>query len=111
MDDVGFCAMYGIEGYFEFFKKVWSKVMPFLYSVVPCILLVLLNIVIISGLSRSNRIRQHIAEGDKKTKKETATQTKQVTLMLLSISILFLITNIPYAIFHVFGNIGGCGAI
>ena len=82
--------------YEHFFNKIWAVIDMSLYAFVSQTLVLFLNVIIITYIRRARRQQKHIRE-----QQDSGEGSSQVTAMLLSVSITFLMLTCPYSIFYI----------
>ncbi|XP_060078108.1 thyrotropin-releasing hormone receptor-like [Ylistrum balloti] len=88
---------------FEYFMtKLWYWIDGAAYSLIPFIILVVFNILIIVGIKRGHR--GVISKIDKTRMTEKMKQQQQITIMLITVSLVFVILTMPNCVFFIFQN-------
>ncbi|XP_069119812.1 probable G-protein coupled receptor 139 [Argopecten irradians] len=88
---------------FEFFMtKLWYWIDGAAYSLIPFIILVIFNILIIVGIKRGHR--GVVSKIDKTRMTEKMKQQQQITIMLVTVSLVFVILTMPNCVFFIFQN-------
>ncbi|KAL4228498.1 hypothetical protein ACF0H5_011546 [Mactra antiquata] len=88
------------EQYRKFIQTVWYWIDGALYAVLPIIIILVLNSLIIYAVRKSNRALTNLTNR-RKNSKDKLTQQKQITLMLLAVSLTFVLLVMPNCIFFV----------
>ncbi|KAL8559280.1 hypothetical protein ACOMHN_059971 [Nucella lapillus] len=101
-----YCTVY--EEYQDMMNFVWYWVDGLMFALVPCILLTIFNTLIVVGIRRANSIQRQLTEDSTCRNKqakgqamEQLRQQRQITLMLLTISVVFIILILPNCIFFI----------
>ena len=94
---------YDYVKYTHFLGK-WAIVDACIGSYGPLLLILLMNGIIIVQMHRASNIQKSMASNNQNTSKGrgSVNATNQITVMLLSISIAFLVFMTPYAIFQIY---------
>ncbi|XP_046552125.1 FMRFamide receptor-like isoform X1 [Haliotis rubra] len=94
-----FCAIH--PQYIHFFRNAWYWMDAVVYSIGPCVILTTLNCFIIHSVKQSTTLRNQLSmkRKQKKTSSGTIKQDAQITMMLISVSIVFVILTVPRCIF------------
>ncbi|XP_021373894.1 thyrotropin-releasing hormone receptor-like [Mizuhopecten yessoensis] len=88
---------------FEYFMtKMWYWIDGAAYSLIPFIILVIFNILIIVGISRGHR--GVVSKIDKTQMTEKMKQQQQITIMLVTVSLVFVVLTMPNCVFFIFQN-------
>ncbi|XP_025081517.1 probable G-protein coupled receptor 139 isoform X2 [Pomacea canaliculata] len=92
----------------QLMEKVWYWVDAFFYSIIPSILLSILNTLIILGIRRATVIHRALTEdgGSRKTASgqaaEKVRQQRQITIMLFVLCVVFVVLTLPNSVFFVY---------
>lgn len=86
--------------YATFIQYVWYWIDGALYAVLPIILIMVFNILIITAVRRSGQVQRALTNGHGKPT-ETLNHQRQITAMLLTTSIIFVVLVLPNSIFFV----------
>lgn len=86
--------------YREFVQFVWYWIDGALYAILPIILITILNSLIIYSVRKSSRAQLHLTNRIQKIN-EKFSQQRQITMMLLTTSIMFLLLVMPNCIFFI----------
>lgn len=88
--------------YMDFENNVWYYLDGLAYSIIPFIVLIVCNIMIIVGIKRSSRKQRALTNKmDKLQSADKAKQQSQITIMLVTISIVFVLFTMPNCIFFI----------
>ena len=87
----------------EFINKIWYWIDAILYALLPTILLLVFNSLIIFAVRRSGKKQRRMTFGHGKPT-ESLNQQRQITTMLLTSSIIFVILVLPNSIFFIVKN-------
>ncbi|XP_076455671.1 neuropeptide CCHamide-1 receptor-like [Babylonia areolata] len=96
------------EEYHYFKEYVWAYVGALFYALLPCILLIIFNILIVLGIKRAGHVQRQLTEGSQGLNKvkdqamEQVRQQRQITLMLVMTSVVFVILIFPYCIYFIY---------
>ncbi|XP_046367889.2 thyrotropin-releasing hormone receptor-like [Haliotis rufescens] len=95
------CGMF-IE-YVQFYRDIWYWISAAVYSIIPCILLLSLNVLIIRAIkiSRQQRIEMSVESEKAQTTGKTVRQDRQITVMLMTVTFVFVILTVPRTIYVV----------
>ncbi|XP_033732975.1 thyrotropin-releasing hormone receptor-like [Pecten maximus] len=85
-----------------FMTKLWYWIDGAAYSLIPFIVLVIFNILIIVGIKRGHR--GIVSKIDKTRMTEKMKQQHQITVMLVTVSLVFVILTMPNCVFFIFQN-------
>ena len=85
----------------EMMSKIWSWVDVCLYAYLPLMITLVLNISIIKTVSQASRQRATMGGGQQQSDNQ-----RQVTVMLLTVSVTFFVLLTPYSILYVYVNAG-----
>lgn len=104
-DVFGFLCMIRNE-YDNFGTPIWYWIDGAIYSIIPTIMLVNFNTLIIIGLRKSARRHQRLTNStaDESHLAEHQRQQRQVTSMLILVSIVFILLTAPNCLFFIFEN-------
>ncbi|ESP02781.1 hypothetical protein LOTGIDRAFT_156726 [Lottia gigantea] len=94
--DCGFAAEYQ-----TFISLYWYWIDGTLYAIIPCILLFIFNFLIIFGIRRSGRIQKDLTNSKSDQMAEKFRQQRQITIMLVVVSIVFVMLTIPNCLFYI----------
>lgn len=88
---------------FEYFMtKLWYWIDGAAYSLIPFIILVVFNFLIIVGIHRGHR--GVVSKIDKTQMTEKMRQQQQITIMLVTVSAVFVLLTMPNCVFFIFQN-------
>ncbi|XP_076455670.1 rhodopsin-like [Babylonia areolata] len=97
------------QEYLEFVEFVWYWIDGVLYALLPCVLLIVFNTLIILGIKRAANIQRQLTEDSNCRNKqvkgqamEQLRQQRQITVMLVVISVVFVLLTIPNCIFFIY---------
>lgn len=85
-------------GAFDFNESLNFYVQASLMKIIPCIMLTLLTILLVVAMHRAYKRRMALKNKGKKEDAEKHSEHNRTTLMLLSVVVLFLITELPQGI-------------
>lgn len=85
----------------EFIEKVWYWIDGCLYAIIPCILLVMFNGLIILGIRKSRKIQKDLTNNKSDQMAEKYRQQRQITIMLIVVSIVFVVLVLPNCLFFI----------
>ncbi|XP_076455777.1 uncharacterized protein LOC143290310 [Babylonia areolata] len=95
--------------YRHFRDTVWYWVDGVLYALLPCVLLIVFNTLIVVGVKRAANIQRQLTEGPslrneqvKVQMVEQLRQQRQITVMLMAMSMVFVILTIPNCAYFLF---------
>ncbi|XP_064594945.1 sex peptide receptor-related protein 2-like [Liolophura sinensis] len=94
---------YGIICYYKpsmvAFAEMWDKVEFCIYVAIPCVSLIIINSLLIYALKASSA-SQRQALGSNAQKKDRKLMERQMTVMLVSASVVFILLMFPVGIFY-----------
>lgn len=85
--------------YKEFEKNVWFWVNSCVYAFIPCASMIVLNALIIFGLHKSFKMQKQMINGEC-TSSSKNMQQRQITIMLVTVSVAFAVFLLPVCIFY-----------
>ncbi|XP_064597259.1 growth hormone secretagogue receptor type 1-like [Liolophura sinensis] len=85
--------------YVYFHKIVWYWINSCVYAFFPCVILIGLNGLIIWGMRRSFKVQKKMTNGEC-VGSSKQTQQRQITIMLVTVSVAFVCFLLPICIFH-----------
>lgn len=88
------------ENYKEFIQFVWYWIDGALYAMIPIIVILILNSLIIYSVRKSSNAQLHLTNRIKNMN-EKISQQKQITMMLLTTSLVFLVLILPNCVFFI----------
>ncbi|XP_071102808.1 sex peptide receptor-like isoform X2 [Haliotis cracherodii] len=97
--------------YLHFYRDVWYWLNAAVYSLAPCFLLITLNFFIVQSVRKSTIVRNQLSmkNGTKScNSSRSMRQEKQITVMLVSVAVVFIILTVPrciYAIVHLYWSV------
>ena len=94
----------GKEDYYEFYSAVWTWVDATVYSFLPFVLLLAMNIIIIVFLSKANVKKQNmtnIFKDKRKQEQKNAIKSRKLSIMLLSVTSAFILLTGPAVMTHI----------
>ena len=94
--DCGFLPEYS-----DFLKYYWYWIDGLLFAILPSIILVIFNVLIIHGIRRSARVQKDLTNNKNDHMAEKFRQQRQITIMLVVVSVTFVILNLPNCIFFI----------
>ena len=89
------------ESMIDFIINVWNKVDSSLFVFIPMIVIIMSNILIISGLQQSTTRHQQMTSSNEARSKRERDQ-RNTTLTLITVCIAFVILHMPIAIYNCF---------
>ncbi|ESP02783.1 hypothetical protein LOTGIDRAFT_156728 [Lottia gigantea] len=87
--------------YETFIYLYWYWIDGALYAIVPCILLFVFNFLIIFGIRKSTRIQEGLIHNKSRHTTETMKQQRQITIMLVVVSVVFVLLILPNCLFFI----------
>ncbi|KAJ8307226.1 hypothetical protein KUTeg_015310 [Tegillarca granosa] len=94
------CSTYSEYQYFH--SDIWYYLDGLAYSILPFVILIMCNFMIIFGIKRSGRKQQVLTNKmDKFQSADKAKQQNQITIMLVTISIVFVVFTMPNCLFFI----------
>lgn len=93
---------YFLDQYLYFMSKIWYWIDGAIYSIVPFILLLIFNTMIILGIKLASSKQKILTNKIDKTQgTEKVKYQQQITTMLISVSVVFVILTMPNCIFFI----------
>ncbi|XP_050407375.1 FMRFamide receptor-like [Patella vulgata] len=89
------------QEYLQFINLYWYWIDGALYAILPCILLFVFNLLIIFGIRRSGKIQKELTNSKSDQMAEKFRQLRQITIMLVVVSIVFVLLTIPNCLFFI----------
>ncbi|TMS36729.1 hypothetical protein L596_003824 [Steinernema carpocapsae] len=94
----GFTALVGVLGQNTFFNfYFWTRVLAFI--ILPSLLLIILNVLLIRGIRRAQKRKERLLKEKRAREAQRQNDSNSTSLMLVVIVSIFLIVNLPQAIF------------
>ena len=91
-----------VDSFVYFISKIWYWIDGAAYSIVPCILLIFFNTMIILGIKMASSKQKLLTNKIDKTQgTEKVKYQQQITRMLVSVSVVFVILTMPNCIFFI----------
>ncbi|XP_046551539.1 rhodopsin-like [Haliotis rubra] len=88
-----FCNING--KYIYFMVDVWNWINVLVYAVIPCVLLLIFNLLIIAGIVKSTKTRKYLNRSGSKTDSAQADRHRQITIMLVTSAIALVVLTTP----------------
>lgn len=93
------------DQYLEFSAKVWYWIDGAVYSIIPFVLLIIFNTLIICGIKMASSKQKMLTNKIDKTKgTDKVKHQQQITVMLISISVVFVILTVPNCCLFILKN-------
>lgn len=70
------------------------------YAILPCLLILIGNTLIITNIKRATKIQRHLTNSFDQGGRKARDQ-RQITVMLVVVSVVFLLLNMPNAVFYI----------
>ncbi|BFZ17963.1 hypothetical protein BsWGS_21001 [Bradybaena similaris] len=70
------------------------------YAILPCLLILIGNMLIITNIKRATKIQRHLTNSFDQGGRKARDQ-RQITVMLVVVSVIFLLLNMPNAVFYI----------
>lgn len=86
--------------YIIFIKEIFYWIDGFYYAILPCALILVGNALIITNIKRAMKAQRHLTNSFDQGGRHAHDQ-RQITLMLVIVSVTFLLLNLPLAIFYI----------
>jgi len=84
------------EEYRYFMMHVWYWVNVVVYAVVPCILLLVFNVLIVTGIVKSGKLRKQLKKGQgKEIRSNSADRNRPITIMLVTAALTLVVLTTP----------------
>ena len=86
--------------YQEFYTRVWIKVTTFLYSVLPCVCLIVSNVIIgwkLTGAMKEAKEKFSARSENRKDSRQK--KASSVTVTIITVSVAFIIITVPFMIY------------
>ena len=101
------CTPY--EQYEYFINRIWPWIDAAVYSVLPFILLLTINLIIVQSLFHARRSTSHLqiyqSQRTRSKNKLSMSMSRKLTTMLLAVTVFFLLTSFPMVCLQIYTNI------
>lgn len=96
--------------HFDFFiRRVWPWIDAAVYSAVPFIFLLTINLIIVHGLFQArqstSKLQIHQSQRQRNRNKLSSSMSRKLTTMLLAVTVFFLLTSFPMVCLQLYTNI------
>ncbi|XP_046346290.2 probable G-protein coupled receptor 139 [Haliotis rufescens] len=84
--------------YRHFTADTWYWISAFVYAFIPCSVLIMFNFLIVRSIQTSSKLRRQLTverDVSKKPQRVSGNHDTQITIMLISVTIVFVILTIP----------------
>ncbi|CAG5132580.1 unnamed protein product, partial [Candidula unifasciata] len=88
------------HGYTIFITESFYWIDGVYYAILPCLLILVGNTLIITNIKRATKIQRHLTNSFDQGGRKTRDQ-RQITVMLVVVSVIFLLLIMPSAIFYI----------
>ena len=84
-----------------FLEKIWSNILMLLYSLLPALILIILNVAIILKIQASLRFKRStvVNQSNERDRRES-----RLTFMLICNSIFFIVMTLPFCIYYLLNS-------
>ena len=87
-------------GYQEFYARVWIRVSTFLYSVLPCVCLIVSNVIIGWKLTGAMKEAKETFSARSENQKDSRQKkASSVTVTIITVSVAFVLITVPFTIY------------
>jgi hypothetical protein len=97
------------EHYEFFLRRIWPWIDAAVYSVVPFILLLTINLIIVHSLFQARRstskLQIYQSQRNRNKNKLSTSMSRKLTTMLLAVTVFFLLTSFPMVCLQIYTNI------
>ncbi|XP_076454603.1 uncharacterized protein LOC143289501 [Babylonia areolata] len=94
---------FGFQSYQQFWVDVWVRVDIFIYSLLPCLFLILSNAVLVWKLARSvKEATLTLSSAKEEQKKNRQKKASSTTVTIISVSTAFVLITLPLMIYNIF---------
>ncbi|XP_067650400.1 probable G-protein coupled receptor 139 [Haliotis asinina] len=86
----------------DFTTEYWYWISATVYAFIPCIVLIMFNFLIVYNIQQSSKVRRHLARtsscSNKAQRSGSGSHDNHITIMLVTVTIMFVILTIPRCI-------------
>ena len=104
-DDIVYNMDYREGGAFEVIDKLNKMIQAIIFKIIPCALLTILTILLITAMHRAYKRRRALKNQGKREESDRHGEHNRTTGMLLAVVVLFLFTELPQGILTILGLI------
>lgn len=103
--DTVYNMYYRNGGAYDHIDKLNKMIQAILFKIVPCVLLTILTILLITAMHRAYKRRRALKNQGKREESDRHGEHNRTTRMLLAVVVLFLLTELPQGILTILGLI------
>ena len=91
---------FSTTAYQEFYARVWIRVSTFLYSVIPCVCLIVSNVIIGWKLTGAMKeAKERFSSRSENQKDSRQKKASSVTVTIITVSVAFVVITVPFTIY------------